>query len=169
VSARFCEVCRYDFVAGQPGPAPRAADPAKPAAPPPAAAPPAASAPLTVECVLVIETDASLDDDPDPAHPCPTDQPPVSVPVDRPELLVGRRDDVRDVHPDISLNDPGTSRRHAKFLRGVDGSLTLQDLASTNGSKLNGVEVVAGSRSPLRVGDEVTLGRWTRIRVTAKS
>ncbi len=112
---------------------------------------------------------ACLDIDPDPSQPCPTGVAEVRVPFDRPELLVGRRDDLRDVHPDIPLVDPGTSRRHAKFVRGSDGSLALVDLASTNGSKLNGVDVPAGSRSILHPGDEVTLGRWTRIRVTAVS
>jgi pSer/pThr/pTyr-binding forkhead associated (FHA) protein len=76
---------------------------------------------------------------------------------------VGRRDDRRDIKPDVPLNDPGASRRHAKFVLAPDGLLALQDLASTNGTKLNGVEVEPGSRRPLRLGDEVTLGRWTRI------
>jgi pSer/pThr/pTyr-binding forkhead associated (FHA) protein len=118
--------------------------------------------------VLVVQVDRSLDVDPDPTQPCPTGMADLEVPFDRPELLVGRRDDLRDVHPDIPVTDPGMSRRHAKFVRAVDGSLALVDLASTNGSKLNGVEVAAGSRSALHAGDEVTLGRWTRIRVTLR-
>jgi pSer/pThr/pTyr-binding forkhead associated (FHA) protein len=121
-----------------------------------------------VEYALVVQVDPTLDVDPDPAQPCPTTTPERTVPVDRAELLVGRRDDLRDVHPDIPVSDPGTSRRHAKFVRNADGSLSLVDLASTNGSKLNGVDVAPGSRSPLHVGDEVTIGRWTRIRVAVK-
>jgi hypothetical protein len=154
--ARFCEVCRYDFVAAQQGPAPRVAAPVV-AAPAPSAVAPvgAASSPL----VVVV--------DPDPATPCPR-SPAIQVPFDRAELLIGRKDEVRDVHPEIPLGDPGTSRRHAKLVRALDGTLAFVDLASTNGSKLNGLEVKPGSRSPLHVGDEITLGRWTRIKVTVR-
>jgi hypothetical protein len=173
--ARFCEVCRYDFIGRKPGPAPRAsgAQPAAPPAPPPPApiAPiaPSPSAPAaSVQYQLVVQVDASLDVDADAGPPCPTGVADVVVAFDKPEILVGRKDELRDVHPDIPLADPGTSRRHAKFVRAVDGSLAFLDLASTNGSKLNGVEVAAGSRSVLHAGDEVTLGRWTRIRVTVK-
>jgi pSer/pThr/pTyr-binding forkhead associated (FHA) protein len=129
--------------------------------------PPASSRATTAgEFALVVQVDATLDVDPDASAPCPVGVGDVVVVVARAELLVGRRDDLRDVHPDIPLNDPGASRRHAKFVRAPDGSLVFVDLASANGSKLNGVDVVPGSRSPLHVGDEVTLGRWTRIRVT---
>ncbi len=173
--ARFCEVCRYDFVADRPGPAPRASGgaPSAAAAPPVPPPPPRAPAPappaVGVEYLLVVQVDPTLDVDPDAGQPCPKGAPDVVVPFDRAELLIGRKDDLRDVHPEIPLADPGTSRRHAKVVRSADGSLALVDLASTNGSKLNGVEVAAGSRSPLHAGDEITVGRWTRIRVTVKA
>ncbi len=112
---------------------------------------------------LVISVDPSLDTEPDPASPCPKDLAPVVVRVDRPELLVGRHDDRRDVHPDLPVVDPGASRRHAKFVVQVDGTVALVDLASTNGTHLNGVEVAAGSRTTLKADDAITLGRWTRI------
>ncbi len=162
--ARFCEVCRYDFVAGKAGPAPLVA-PSPPIAPARSVPGPVAAA---TAYVLVVQTDPTLDLEPDAAQPCPA-SPDAVIAVDRPELLVGRRDDLRDVHPDVALNDPGTSRRHGKFVRASDGALAFQDLASTNGSKLNGVDVAPGSRSAVREGDEVTLGRWTRIRVTVKA
>jgi pSer/pThr/pTyr-binding forkhead associated (FHA) protein len=116
-----------------------------------------------------VQVDPTLDVEPDPGTPPPEGLGDVRVPVTRPELLVGRKDDVRDVHPDIALADPGSSRRHAKFVAMPDGSLVLHDLASTNGTKLNGVDVVAGSRTALHIGDEVTLGRWTRIKVEGAS
>jgi hypothetical protein len=115
--------------------------------------------------VLVVSVVASRDTDPDPATPCPSGVAPWRVPADRAELLVGRRDDRRDIKPDIPLNDPGASRRHLKFLVGTDGAVVLQDLASTNGTRLNGVEVPAGSRHSLSPGDEVVVGRWTRIKL----
>jgi pSer/pThr/pTyr-binding forkhead associated (FHA) protein len=89
--------------------------------------------------------------------------PPTVVPLVGKEVLVGRRDEQRDIHPEIALDDPGASRRHAKFVFLADGGIALQDLASTNGTKLNGAEVAAGSRTSLKSGDSVTLGRWTRI------
>ena len=151
-AARFCEVCRYDFHAKTGGGRPTSA------APPPTPSP--------KRWRVVVTVDAALDTEPDAAVPCPVDSPAVTIDVTAADLLVGRRDDQRDIRPDIPLGDPGASRRHAKLL--VEGArLHLQDLASTNGTKLNGVDVAPGSRTALEVGDEVTLGRWTRIRVEA--
>jgi pSer/pThr/pTyr-binding forkhead associated (FHA) protein len=130
--------------------------------------PPAVVTASSADFVVVVEVDPTLDVDPDPLTPCPRG-PAVLVPFDRGELLIGRKDEVRDVHPEIPLTDPGTSRRHAKLVRAQDGTLLFVDLASTNGSKLNGLEVKPGSRSPLHVGDEITVGRWTRIKVTVRA
>lgn len=170
--ARFCEVCRYDFVAKHAGrpvvrPSVSAAVPAATAPIPSPSAPPRAprAAKAAAKWQLVVMVDATLDTDPDEAAPCPKNRPIETVPIESDELLVGRRDDRRDIRPDLALDDPGTSRRHCKFVTGHGGSLSLQDLASTNGSRLNGEAVVAGSTSPLKDGDEVMIGRWTRIKV----
>jgi len=156
--ARFCEVCRYDFVSRTGGP------------PPVAAAPPAAPAPMRApsKWQLVVTIDASLDTEPDPAVPAPT-EPPRVFPIELPEMLVGRRDDKQHIHPAVPVHDPGSSRRHARFLLNADGTVSLHDLASTNGTKLNGSDVVSGSIVPLKEGDEVTLGRWTRIRLGVRT
>jgi hypothetical protein len=159
--ARFCEVCRYDFVARTGGPPPIAA-------PAPAPAPPAAAASAAAKWVLVVTIDASLDTDPDPSAPPPA-EPERVFPVEQAEMLVGRRDDRQNIRPAIPVHDPGASRRHAKFLLGGDGTVSLHDLASTNGTKLNGGDVVSGSITALREGDQVTLGRWTRIRLKARA
>lgn len=143
--ARYCEICRHDFVEDRPGPPPISR----------------AAAPRSWE--LVISVDPALDTDPDPAHPCPRGAPDVVRAVDRADLLVGRQDDTRDIHPEIALADPGASRRHAKFVLEPDGSVALQDLASTNGTQVNGQDVPPGTRRRLLDGDRVTLGRWTRI------
>lgn len=115
-----------------------------------------------------MQIDPVLDTEPDPGTPCPTDAPEHVVALDR-EMLVGRRDDRRDIRPDLPLNDPGASRRHAKFVLNADGTPALQDLASMNGTQINGVETTSGSRTTLKDGDAVTLGRWTRIRVRGRS
>ena len=153
-TARYCDVCRFDFLEQRPGP-------------PPVAAPARIAAPKA-GWELVLTVDPSLDTDPDPAHPCPVGAAPRVLSIDRAELLVGRDDEPRDIHPEIPLLDPGASRRHAKFLREPDGGVALQDLASTNGSQINGRDVPAGTRRALVEGDAVTLGRWTRLTLRAR-
>ncbi len=158
--ARFCEVCRYDFVGKKQGPAPSVVTPLPaPARPSPGPA---------SRWELVITIDPALDTDPDPRSPCPKNIVPERLSVELDELLVGRHDDRRDIRPDVALSDPGASRRHAKILR-RDGALVLHDLASTNGTLVNGEEMVAGSRRTLAEGDAVTLGRWTRIVVARRA
>jgi pSer/pThr/pTyr-binding forkhead associated (FHA) protein len=115
----------------------------------------------------VLTIDPALDTEPDPAVPPPA-MPERLFPVDLPEMLVGRRDDRQNIRPAVPLHDPGASRRHARFLLGADGAVSLHDLASTNGTKLNGKDVVSGSVVRLQAGDEVTLGRWTRIRLQVR-
>jgi pSer/pThr/pTyr-binding forkhead associated (FHA) protein len=112
---------------------------------------------------MVLEVDPSLDTEPDPESPCPTSVGTSVIPLDRAELLVGRHDDRRDIHPDVPVHDPGASRRHAKIVVLGDGGVAMQDLASTNGTSVNGVAVASGSRTSLSAGDQITLGRWTRI------
>ena len=65
------------------------------------------------------------------------------------ELILGRHDSC-----DVLLSDPSVSRRHAR-LSFRDGSWVLQDLDSTNGTLVNGVQV---GRCALRPGDRLALG-----------
>jgi hypothetical protein len=166
--ARFCEVCRYDFHEHKPGPPPVAHAPTP--APVPVAPPAPAPEPARRRAwELSISVDPALDTDPDPEHPCPRDAPEIVLAVDRADLLVGRHDETRAIHPEISLHDPGASRRHAKFVMEPDGAVALQDLASTNGTQVNGQDVPPGTRRRLAEGDSVTLGRWTRITLRGKA
>jgi pSer/pThr/pTyr-binding forkhead associated (FHA) protein len=143
-------------------------------------APPAASASTTSSAVgstaapqpapvavhaweAVVSIDPKLDTDPDPSAPCPQGEPERIFPLDLAENLIGRRDDKNNIRPQIPLNDPGASRRHAKLLCAPDGTLALQDLASANGTTVNNQEVPAGTKRSLAAGDAITLGRWTRI------
>jgi pSer/pThr/pTyr-binding forkhead associated (FHA) protein len=89
--------------------------------------------------------------------------------VDKPDMLIGRHDDTRAIHPEIPLHDPGASRRHAKFVIDPDGGIALQDLASTNGTQVNGADVPPGTRRRLCDGDQVSIGRWTRITVRGRA
>jgi pSer/pThr/pTyr-binding forkhead associated (FHA) protein len=113
--------------------------------------------------------DPTIDTEPDPDAPCPKDAPVATVALTQGEMLIGRHDDRRDIHPELPVHDPGASRRHAKILVLPDGSVALQDLASTNGTKVNGAEVPSGARLALAVGDAITLGRWTRITLRSRA
>ena len=68
----------------------------------------------------------------------------------REELLIGR-------HPscDVVVADDTVSRQHAR-LTFRDGGWIVQDLDSTNGTRLNGQYV---GRCRLRPGDQLTVGR----------
>jgi hypothetical protein len=168
---RFCEVCRHDFLSPpeDPSAAPsRAAASSAPAAVSRARAPRPGAPAAPGRWVLVVTVDPSLDVDADPSQPPPA-EPERVFPVEVAEMLVGRRDDRQNIRPSIPLHDPGASRRHARFLLDADGTVSLHDLASTNGTKLNGLDVVSGAIQRLGDGDEVTLGRWTRIKLRART
>ena len=98
----------------------------------------------------------------------PTDLRARIYPLDLADHLIGRRSDAEDIHPEIGVPDPGISRRHARLLRDGDGALTLVDLGSTNGTRLNGADVEPNVATPLQDGDALTLGCWTRLTVKAR-
>jgi len=114
---------------------------------------------------VTIEIDPSLDVEPDPATPPPVGRSERLFPIDLPEMLIGRRDDRQDIRPEIPIQDPAVSRRHAQLLLLPGGGLAVLDLASANGTAVNGVETPAGERHELNDGDALTMGRWTRITV----
>ena len=79
------------------------------------------------------------------------------------EYLLGRADPKHDVNPDIDLGpyggqQLGVSRKHAYLIQ-TDHGLSIRDLASTNGTMINGQIVAANRDCPLRDGDEVRLGK----------
>lgn len=56
----------------------------------------------------------------------------------------------------------GVSRRHARFAVHEDG-IFIEDLASTNGTQLNGFNLEAHRRYRLRDGDELILGNMRLV------
>lgn len=62
----------------------------------------------------------------------------------------------RSTEVDFSLQDLDMSRKHARVERASDGTCTLADLGSTNGTLLNG-ETLTHPR-PLKSGDRILLG-----------
>jgi pSer/pThr/pTyr-binding forkhead associated (FHA) protein len=63
----------------------------------------------------------------------------------------------RSITADIRLDDPTVSRRHALIVRTEAGDLRVLDDRSLNGLFVNGDQV---EWSPLRDGDELTIGRY---------
>ena len=86
-----------------------------------------------------------------------------------PEMRIGRRSVSRGLEPEIDLTgpptDPGISRLHAVLLAEPDGSWTILDPGSENGTLVNGKEITAGVRLPLHDGDRIHLGAWTVITI----
>ncbi len=78
------------------------------------------------------------------------------------DLLIGRKDNARGIFPDVDLGmyggfDAGVSRRHA-ILAHANGVYTVEDLASANGTFVNGQPVAAAAPARLRNGDELKCG-----------
>ena len=98
----------------------------------------------------------------------PTDMRERVFPLDLADHLVGRRSDSEEIHPEIPVTDPGISRRHLRILRAPDGALSALDLGSMNGTRHNGMPLDPNVPTPLRDGDTLTLGCWTRLTVVPR-
>jgi pSer/pThr/pTyr-binding forkhead associated (FHA) protein len=85
------------------------------------------------------------------------------------EVRIGRHSPSSGIDPEIDLSvppaDPGVSRLHAVLLRAPDGTWSVVDPGSANGTAVNGSEIPPGQRVPLREGDRIHLGAWTELRV----
>jgi pSer/pThr/pTyr-binding forkhead associated (FHA) protein len=85
------------------------------------------------------------------------------------QMRIGRRSKARGLEPEIDLTgpptDPGISRLHAVLLATPDGSWSVLDPGSANGTLVNGHEIPVGDQMPLRDGDRINLGAWTAITV----
>lgn len=73
--------------------------------------------------------------------------------VQRMPVIIGRS---QDAHLQPGDEYGGVSRTHARIDHTEDGVM-LTDLASKNGTWLNGVQI---SAAPLTLGDQVQIGAW---------
>ena len=177
-SGDFCEICGYNFVTGSHGELPLAvshplvAEPIKledqhSPSQQQDSLEPVSFLPLSPPCLtweLIISIDAVAHDSASP--PPPINFTPVKLRLEKSTALIGRTSQARAVYPDIPLDhDDAVSHRHALLTLNPDGSLTLRDIGSSNGTRLNGVELTSMIDTPLNHGDEMTLGHWTRIKV----
>ncbi|WP_058044405.1 FHA domain-containing protein [Streptomyces roseifaciens] len=99
----------------------------------------------------------------------PAYSPELQLPLNGPQVTVGRRRHSTGESPDIDLSrppeDPGVSHQHAMFVQQPDGSWAVVDQDSTNGTTINGSEtpIQPYVPVPLQDGDRVHVGAWTTI------
>jgi len=80
------------------------------------------------------------------------------------EVILGRVSEGQPVVPDIDLTpykayESGVSRMHAS-IRLQDDKLTLTDLGSANGTRINGRQITSHIPYPLKHGDILTRGKF---------
>jgi hypothetical protein len=197
-TGRFCEGCGYDFAvgAGRPTSAPTSAPAAEPTSAPtsppstpattswpgrsaePATGPMRLNSPASSDgppwtAVVVADRDyfeSVLEQSEDgAAFTFPPYCPERRIPMDRPQIRIGRRSVSQGVVPEIDLGqppeDPGASHTHAVLLAKPDGTWTLVDPGSTNGTTVNGGDepIPVNIEVPMRDGDRIHIGVWTTI------
>lgn len=81
-----------------------------------------------------------------------------TIPVGE-ELVLGR------ATPGLSIQDDSVSRRHATLTRGTDGSFTIRDLGSRNGTFVNGQKI---EEATLRIGDRIAIGGHTVLQLVLR-
>jgi pSer/pThr/pTyr-binding forkhead associated (FHA) protein len=80
-------------------------------------------------------------------------------------IILGRGDPVSSFYPDLDLSpyggqEGGVSRRHAAIIQDDDNkALYIEDLNSTNGTRINGFSLEPRRRYRLRDGDELEFGQ----------
>ena len=148
----FCEICGYNFITGAQGEVPVAA--LTPTAAPAAAAPHA--------WAVEVSVDPSLQEagSPDP----PADFVPFTVQLQTGASLIGRRSSARAIFPEIDLSyDTAVSHRHALVDISPTGTASVRDIGASNGTWLNGTTIAPLTDHPLKDGDALTLGHWSRL------
>ena len=170
-AGQFCEACGYDFAAASsalPPPEPPSATSSSVAPPPPASAA-AWTAVVTADRAYYDRVRAAGGPDA-AAISFPAYCPQRRFRLSGTEVRVGRRSASRGIDPEIDLTgpptDPGVSRLHAVLIANPDGTWSIVDLGSENGTQVNGSEIPRGEAVPLRDGDRIHLGGWTAITIT---
>jgi pSer/pThr/pTyr-binding forkhead associated (FHA) protein len=99
----------------------------------------------------------------------PEDVRPRALVLQASELHLGRGDPAAGLRTDIDLSmlagDPGVSRLHATFFRREDGSCSVVDRGSTNGTRVNDNPAPIPVEVPVRLesGDRARMGAWTVV------
>jgi hypothetical protein len=101
----------------------------------------------------------------------PAYSPEQQLPMTGNQITIGRSRQSTGEAPDIDLarppEDPGVSHQHAVLVQQPDGSWSVVDQDSTNGTTINLAEdpIQPFVPVPLKSGDRVHVGAWTTITV----
>ncbi|MBB4909258.1 FHA domain-containing protein [Actinophytocola algeriensis] len=167
LAGRFCEACGHDSMAA----APAAVTPPAPAPPVPAdRLPEATTWTATVTADRAYYDSVMAVDGPDAAGIAfPPYCPDRHFPLAGKQVGIGRQSRSRGIQPDIDLigppEDPGVSHLHAVLLAQADGTWSIVDLDSANGTVVNDEKKPLPPNTPRPLGedDRVYIGAWTRI------
>ena len=105
-----------------------------------------------VDCGLIF--DRALPDD---AFGAPVVRLPIIVDANGKEQPVRPGDNFVGREADIAVPDGRVSRRHA-LLASANGQITIEDLGSTNGTKVDGAALAAGEKRVLKGGETLSFG-----------
>jgi pSer/pThr/pTyr-binding forkhead associated (FHA) protein len=105
-----------------------------------------------VDCGLIF--DRALPDD---AFGAPVVKLPMVVDANGKEQPVRPGENIVGREADVSITDGRVSRRHA-CLTNQHGQITLEDLGSTNGTKVDGSALAAGEKRVLKGGETISFG-----------
>lgn len=166
---RFCEACGHDSLAALPD-ATRV-EPVPSVPPVPAIRmPTAATWTATVTADRAYYDSVMAVDGPDSGGiTFPPFCPDRHFPLEGKQVSIGRQSRKRGIAPDIDLvgppEDPGVSHLHAVLIEQPDGSWSIVDLDSANGTLVNDEQspLQPNTPRPLADGDHVYIGAWTRI------
>jgi len=191
--ARFCEVCGYDPATGSLPSAPVAQPILLPALPPPASQtagrdapfeapvpPPSSSGSVApaapARLLAVVTADRAYYDSQQVGEvQFPVGAPPRVIELPAVPATIGRRSRSLGTDPALDLaippEDPAVSHTHASLLPGDDGTWSLVDHGSTNGTFLNESPepLLANVPRTVRPGDRIYVGAWTRISLELRS
>jgi pSer/pThr/pTyr-binding forkhead associated (FHA) protein len=177
-SGNFCEICGYNFLTSTKGgdllsnfPLPINSSASIFTAPTQRPTPPTSgsisAANAIVQWQLIISIDPSLATPDSPQAPI---QAPISIRLNQGTNAIGRTSQARAIRPEIPLDwDDAVSSRHAILTLHPDGTLVLRDIDSSNGTMVNGKEIAIMADISISSGDEITLGHWTKIKISRKS
>jgi len=112
------------------------------------------------EIVAIVDPSLQRAEGPQP----PANQEPMIFVLEKGVSLIGRASHKKQVLPEISLDyDDAISHRHAEIIYQEQENLLIRDIGSSNGTKLNGLNLPANKEIPLKNGDQLLLGHWTRL------
>ena len=161
---RYCEGCGYDFTSPPTGTGPMAAV---------LAAAPGTTATPAWEATAIADRDYYDRVAPE-GVPFPLHCPPRTFLLAGGEIRVGRHSNSRGIQPEVDLagapEDGAISHLHCLLIEQDDGSYSLVDPGSTNGTSLNDdpTPLMANTSVALADGDCIHLGAWTTITIRAR-